>query len=157
MENYFERKIKVIQLDWGGEYQKCSNIFEQAGIVYHISFSHTHEQNGSSERIHRHIVETVLTLLSHASLPLHFWDDAFSTAVYLINRMPTPILRHISPYEKLYQRISDYNSLKVFGCAFYPTSLLLDHLNVSFWDIVQITKATNAFMFQLVVHISLDM
>lgn len=36
----------------------------------------------------RHIVETGLTLLHHASIPLTFWPEAFATAVYLINRLP---------------------------------------------------------------------
>jgi hypothetical protein len=48
--------------------------------------------NGYSERRHRHIVETGLALLTHASLPLSFWSQAFSTTVYLINRMPTKTL-----------------------------------------------------------------
>lgn len=110
----------MLQSDWGGEYQKCSKYFEQVGIIHQISCPHTHEQNGSAERKHRHIIETDMTLFAHASLPLHFWDDAFSTTVFLINSMPTPILQNRSPFEKLYQKIPDYNFLKVFGCAFYP-------------------------------------
>jgi hypothetical protein len=42
-----------------------------------VSCPHTHQQNGAIERKHRHIVETGLALLSHAHLPLKFWDDAF--------------------------------------------------------------------------------
>lgn len=33
-------------------------------------------------------VETGLALLVHTSIPLHFWDFAFGTATYLINRLP---------------------------------------------------------------------
>jgi hypothetical protein len=31
-----------------------------------------------------------LALLVHAHVPIKFWDNAFLTATYLINRMPTP-------------------------------------------------------------------
>ncbi|CAA7050582.1 unnamed protein product [Microthlaspi erraticum] len=44
------------------------------------------EHNGLAERRHRHIVETGLALLSHASMPRSYWTYAFATAVYLINR-----------------------------------------------------------------------
>ncbi|KAA0059801.1 Retrovirus-related Pol polyprotein from transposon TNT 1-94 [Cucumis melo var. makuwa] len=61
-----------------------------------------------------------LTPLSQATLPLSFWDEAFSTSVYLINRLPTPVLNQLSPLEKLFGRQPDYPSLRVFGCQCYP-------------------------------------
>jgi transposase InsO family protein len=92
--------IKAIQSDWGGEYRPISKLLQQLGILHRVSSPHTHQQNGAIERKHRHIVQTGLTLLSHAHLPLPFWDDALSTACYLINRMPTTILQ-INPHLKL--------------------------------------------------------
>ena len=73
-----------------------------------------------SERKHRHIVETGLTLLSTASVPKSLWHYAFATAVYLINRMPTPVLHNQSPYQKLFQTDPNYAKLKVFGCLCFP-------------------------------------
>jgi len=81
---------------------------------------HTPELNGYSERRHRHIVETGLALLTHASLPLSFWPQAFSTAVYLINRMPTKTLQFSSPFELIFQTAPNYSKLKSFGCLCYP-------------------------------------
>lgn len=70
----------------GGEYQKMHNsFFRSLGILHRVSCPHTHQQNGSAERKHCHIVETGLALLAHASVPLKFWDDAFLCATYLIN------------------------------------------------------------------------
>lgn len=43
-------------------------------------------------------MELGLALLSHASMPLKFWDHAFITAVHLINRLPTASLRFSVPY-----------------------------------------------------------
>jgi hypothetical protein len=65
-------------------------------------------------------VETGLALLSHSDMPLQYWDDAFQTACYLINRLPTPILQNKSPFEKLFNTNPDYSFLKTFGCSCWP-------------------------------------
>lgn len=56
----------------------------------------------------------------HASVPPQFWDEAVMTAVYLINRLPTPLLHMRSPYHILFHKEPDYAFLRVFGCASYP-------------------------------------
>jgi len=53
-------------------------------------------------------------------MPLTYWDEAFLTATYLINRLPYPVTNNKSPVELLFQKSSDYNFLKVFGCACWP-------------------------------------
>jgi hypothetical protein len=88
--------------------------------VHRVSCPHTHQQNGSIERKHRHVVESGLALLSHAHTPLRFWDDAFQFACYLINRLPTSVLQFQSPYEKLFNTSPDYLFLKTFGCSCWP-------------------------------------
>jgi transposase InsO family protein len=120
VERYFNLQIKSIQLDWGGEYRSLSNFFANCGITHRVSCPHTHQQNGAVERKHRHIVETGLALLSHANIPLRFWDDAFQTACYLINLLPQLLLKNISPFEKLFHTMPEYNFLKTFGCACWP-------------------------------------
>jgi transposase InsO family protein len=92
VERFFNTNIKAIQSDWGGEYRAVNKLLQQLGILHRVSCPHTHQQNGVIERKYRHIVETGLALLSQTHLPLPFWDDAFSTTCYLINRMPTTIL-----------------------------------------------------------------
>lgn len=54
------------------------------------------------ERRHRQIVETGLVLLAKASLPLSYWCDAFSIAVYIINCLPTKVLEDLSPVMKMF-------------------------------------------------------
>jgi transposase InsO family protein len=86
VERLLDTKIKCVQSDWGGEYQKLhTQFFTSLGIAHRVSCPHTHQQNGSVERKYRHIVETGLALLAHASVPLKFWDEAFITTTYLIN------------------------------------------------------------------------
>lgn len=71
VELQFNKKIKAIQTDWGGEFRVFSSFLSELGIVHRLTCSHTHHQNGVVERKHHHIVELGLSLLSHASLP-HF-------------------------------------------------------------------------------------
>jgi len=117
VERLFNRKILAMQTDWGGEYQKLNSFFTKAGIVHHVSCPYAHQQNGSAERKHRHIVEVGLSLLAHASMPLKFWDEAFLSGVYLINRVPSRTTGYRTPLELLFQQKPDYTSMRVFGCA----------------------------------------
>ena len=51
---------------------------------------------------------------------MKFWWDSFVTVIYLINRLPTPVLYRMSPFEKLYNQKPYYSFLKTFGCACFP-------------------------------------
>ena len=119
-ELQFGCKLKTFQTDWGGEFRSLKTYFEQNGIIHRLSCPHTSKQNGIIERKHRHIVELGLTLLAQASLPLKYWPDAFSTAVFLINRLPTEVLKQKCPYEFLFNSKPNYSQLKVFGCLCFP-------------------------------------
>ncbi|RVW17904.1 Retrovirus-related Pol polyprotein from transposon RE1 [Vitis vinifera] len=120
VEKFFNRPIITLYSDNGGEYQALSSFLTINGVSHLTSPPHTPEHNGYSKRRHRHIVETGLSLLTHASMPLSYWPFAFSTAVYLINRLPTPTLNHLSPYFKLFGTFPNYSKLRSFGCLCYP-------------------------------------
>lgn len=68
VERLFYRKILTVQSDWGGEYQKLNSFFQQVRITHHVSCPHTHQQNGSAERKHHHIIEVGLSLLAQDSM-----------------------------------------------------------------------------------------
>lgn len=74
---------------------------------------HTPEHNGIAESHHRHIVETGLSLMSHASMPKSYWTYTFATAVYLINRMPTPVLDFKSPFQRLHGHPPNFQKLRI--------------------------------------------
>ncbi|CAJ2655908.1 unnamed protein product [Trifolium pratense] len=120
VENFYQHKIKVLYTDNGGEYIGLRSFLSTHGISHHTTPPHTPEHNGISERRNRHIAETGLSLLHHAGLPLTYWPHAMTTAAYLINRLPTPILGHQSPYSKLIRISPDYHKLKCFGCLCFP-------------------------------------
>lgn len=48
------------------------------------------------------------------------WPLAFSTATYLINRLPTPTLQNQSPFSRLFNKVPNYSKLPSFGCLCYP-------------------------------------
>ena len=120
VKNQFKHQIVTLYSNNGGEYQALDNFISINGISHLTTPSHIPEHNGISERPHRHIVETDISLLTHASMPLTFWTYAFATTVYLINRMPTPILHLSSPFDKLFEFPSNYTKLRVFSCLSYP-------------------------------------
>jgi hypothetical protein len=53
-------------------------------------------------------------------MPLKFWDEAFSTAVFLISRLPSKVIRNETPHEHLLCQQPDYSLLRTFGCACWP-------------------------------------
>ena len=53
-------------------------------------------------------------------MPKAYWDEAFISAVFLINRMPNAVLGGQVPFEVLYKFAVDYSLLKVFGNLCYP-------------------------------------
>lgn len=122
VENLLSSRIKHLRTNGGGEYMstKFQAALRDSGIVHQLSCPYTPKQNGCAERKHMHIVETGLTLLFTAKIPLHYWADAFTTATYLINRMPMHSLHFISPWQTLSHHSPIYTNLKVFGCACYP-------------------------------------
>jgi hypothetical protein len=65
-----------------------------------------HQQNKTSEIKYRHIVEVGLSLLAHALMPLKFWDEAFISATYLINCLPSKIIQNTTPLERLFKQKS---------------------------------------------------
>nr|GMD74768.1 trans-resveratrol di-O-methyltransferase-like [Ipomoea batatas] len=44
-------------------------------------------------------------------------------AVYIINRLPSPVIECSSPYQWLYGEMPDISNLKVFGCLCYAATL----------------------------------
>jgi len=89
--------------------------FLAKGIVHPRTCVDRPQQNGIVETKHRHILEIARALRFQAVLPLHFWGDYVITATYLINRLLTPILRHLTPDEVLLQKPPPYQYRKLFG------------------------------------------
>ncbi|XP_016165162.1 uncharacterized protein LOC107607772 [Arachis ipaensis] len=70
---------------------KLQTFLRENGIDHRLPCPYTHQQQSVVERKHRHITEMGLTLLAIAKLPQMYWEDAFLTAAFLINRLPTKV------------------------------------------------------------------
>ncbi|KAJ9565671.1 hypothetical protein OSB04_001637 [Centaurea solstitialis] len=76
----------------------------------------------------------------------HFWGEAAFTAVYTINRHPTPTLQNKSPYETLHGITPAYELLKVWGyrCWDPISKRLRISRNVTFWEHVPFYTMPNS-------------
>jgi len=103
----FSLPLKIIRSDNGGEYlnSELLSFFQNNGILHETTSSRTAQQNGVAECKNRHIIETTRALLIGAHVPQHYWIDAVTYAVYLINRMPSQVLSFNTPLQTLTQHI----------------------------------------------------
>lgn len=115
-ENHKERKIKTLRTDNGGEF--CGLEFERLlnrnGIIHQKTTPYTPEQNGSSERMNRTLVEKARCLLSDSNLDKKLWAEAVNTAAYLHNRSIVASLGK-TPYEMWTGKKPDISHLRIFG------------------------------------------
>ena len=89
------------------------------GTIYQTSCIDTPEQNGVAERKHRHIIETVCSLLLSASIPSEFLGETVLTAVSFFNTILSSNNSGLSFFEKLYGYVPDYFSFRVFYCTYF--------------------------------------
>jgi len=104
VETYFSKRIKAFRSDNALEYtqQAFQNILKHYGTAPHLSCPGTSQQNGRAERKLRHILDTIRALLLSSLVPTPFWGEATLTAIYTINRLPTPLIAHCTHHERLF-------------------------------------------------------
>lgn len=56
-----------------------------------------------------------------SGLPLKFWRDCVLTATYIINILPTFVLKYKAPFKILYGKSLDYSNIKAFDCLCYAS------------------------------------
>jgi transposase InsO family protein len=119
VETQFHANIQIFRSDSGGEYMsnEFQEFLQQKGILSQRSCPNTPQQNGMAERKNRHLLDVTRTLLLQASVPSQFWVEALSTAVFLINRLPSTVIDLDSPFFRLFKTQPDYNDLHTFGCV----------------------------------------
>jgi len=119
LETQFSASIKILCSYSGGEYMsnEFQDLLQSKGIISQCSCPSTPQQNGVDERKNHHLLDMVRTLLLESSVPPYFWCEALSTSVYLINRLPSPTLNHVSPFFKLFGHSPLYYDLRTFGCV----------------------------------------
>ncbi|RVW22117.1 Retrovirus-related Pol polyprotein from transposon TNT 1-94 [Vitis vinifera] len=88
IETQYNAKVRVLRSDNGGEYQSSDlqKYLEGHGIIHQTTCSNTPQQNGVSERKNRHLLEVVRASLIAAKTPISYWEEAITSAGYLINQ-----------------------------------------------------------------------
>jgi hypothetical protein len=101
------------------EYRESTflSTLKQNGTLSHHPCPKISQQNGYTEHKHKHILDIVRALLLSTSILERFWGEAGLTAIYTINKVPSPTTFNRSSYELLYGSPPDYQSLRIFDCV----------------------------------------
>jgi hypothetical protein len=115
------RQLKVFRTDRGGEFN--STVFaafcSEQGIKHNTTAPYTPQQNDIVERRNQTIVEMARCLLKSMKVPAKFWWEAVKVAVHILNRSPTKILDHKTPFEAWFGRKPGVQHLRTFGYKAY--------------------------------------
>lgn len=125
INNHFGANIKYLISDNGTEFcnTKCDSLLSSYGISHQTSCPYTPQQNGIVEIKHRHILEVARALKFQSGVPIRFWGNCVKTVVYVINRLPTTVLKGRTPYELLYGKELKIDHSRVFGYQCHFTTL----------------------------------
>lgn len=85
------------------------------GILCQCSCPSTPQQNGVAVRENWHESCVIHTLLHGSHASSSFWVETSPPLCYLINLLPSPLINHISPFEKLFHPSPNCSSLHIFG------------------------------------------
>ena len=125
---HFKKFIRMVRSDNGSEFlsQPFTCYLSSIGIVHQTTCPYTPQQNAKVERKYMHLLEMARVLRFQSGLPFKYWGECILKAAYLINRLPTHVLHNKSPFEMLYQKLSDYSLLRAYGCLCFASVHISD-------------------------------
>ena len=117
VQTQFGVSIKCLRYDNAKELA-LSEILASMGTLHQFFCVERPEQNSVVERKHQHLLNVSRALFFQSKVPISFWGDCVTTIAFLINRTPSPLLQHSSPYNILFKKEPDYHALRSFGCYY---------------------------------------
>lgn len=120
MQTQFEKKIKCIRTDRGGEYMGnlFLNYLAKEGIDQDRTAPYSSFQNGVAERKNRYLVEMTNCMLLDADVAPSFWGEAMHHANFTQNILPSRSVDK-TPHELWHGRIPINSYLRRFGAKCY--------------------------------------
>jgi hypothetical protein len=121
IENLFERKIKILRSDNGGEYtsKEFVKFCRDVGIKRELTTPYNPQQNSVAERKNRTIMGAVKTMIQDQDLLMCLWDEATMVAVYVQNILSHSALGFKTPEEMFTGKKPEVSHLKIFGCPVF--------------------------------------
>jgi len=118
VETQSKCKLQVIRSNNGIEYtcDKFNKFCEDAGIEHQLRTPYSPQQNNTTERKNRMIMEMARCLLHENELPKKFWAEATNSTFFLLNKLPTKYLQKKTPFEAWYGYKPELFNLEIFGC-----------------------------------------
>jgi hypothetical protein len=135
VENQLGKSIKSLNNDRGGEYEAMDFVHKENGIRHLFTMPYKPQQNGIVERINRTLMEMTRSIMAYTDLPIHFWGETLSTAIYILNKVKTKS-KPLTPYECWTCLKPHFEHLKVWGCKVHilTPKPLRDKLRSKTWE-----------------------
>jgi hypothetical protein len=109
-------QLRCLRSDNGTEFVNDGLIqFAKDKLILRTSPPHCPQAMGVSERFNRVLGEKTRAILKARRLPLHFWEDAMRTIVYVQNRIICRKSEPLTPYQILYGMRPHIGNLRIFG------------------------------------------
>ena len=91
----------------------------EAGIKRELTTPYNLQQNGVAERNSKTIMEFMKAMIHYQYLPMHLWDEAARTIVYVQNKISHSSLKNKTLEEMCNIGKHEVNHLKIFGCPVF--------------------------------------
>ena len=124
VEKQTGNSIKTLRSDRGREYlsNEFQDYLKENGILSQWTPPRTPQLNGVSERRNRTLLDMVRSMMSRTDLPISFWGYALSSAIFILNRVPSKSVGQ-TPYEIWTGKKPSFSFLKIWGCEAYVKRL----------------------------------
>lgn len=134
VENKFNKRVKKLQCDNGGEYlnRDIYNFIREKGIELLPCPPYAHELNGVAERYNRSAMDIGRCLMREAKIHRRYWPEIMKTAGYLKNRTIANTIENKTPYEIFFGIKPNVEHLKIYGSRVYVR--VPEVLRKSKWD-----------------------
>jgi len=121
ISNQTGNSVKVFRSDNGTEFvnEKLKQFFSEKGIQHGLNAPYTSASNGMIERDVRTVQDMARSMLIQSQLDEKHWDDAVTTACYILNRTLSSKNTEKTPFEWIFNRKPSVHHLKIFGCKAY--------------------------------------